>query len=238
MKISYSIPLLNPVNYYLNNANIIMPNSKLEAKHLSNNFKFKNNMSVIHNGVESFYRKGDKNIFIDKYNMENFILFVGRIEPKKNVLTLIKAVNDSSHKLVLIGDTNSDPEYYMMCKNNAGNNVNFLGNIPHNSEMLRSAYHAAKCFVLPSWLETPGIAALEASLAGCNLVITDRGSTKEYFKDKVIYCDPKNLNSIKKGIEKGMNLNEKTDLSNYIIDNFSWQNIAKNILIEYNKIIS
>ena len=38
--------------------------------------------------------------------------------------------------------------------------------------VLASAYAAARVFALPSWFETPGLAALEAALAGCSVVIT------------------------------------------------------------------
>ena len=46
----------------------------------------------------------------------------------------------------------------------------------------RSAYAAAEALVLPSFLETPGLVALEAAAAGIpRLVITNAGCTKEYF---------------------------------------------------------
>ena len=45
-------------------------------------------------------------------------------------------------------------------------------------------------FALPSWFETPGLAALEAALAGCSVVITPFGSTREYFGDLVEYARP------------------------------------------------
>ena len=88
------------------------------------------------------------------------------------------------------------------------------------------------------WLETPSISALEAGLAGCNVVITDRGSTNEYFNDMVYYCDPKDIKTIKNGIDLGMNSNKQKQLSNHILKNFTWESIAKNTLNEYKKIIN
>lgn len=234
----YNLPLINPTNFYLKKADLILPNSQLESSHLTKIFRFdEDKLKVIHNGVEKFYLDGNEDIFIDKYNMSDFILFVGRIEPKKNVLSLIMAVKDTEHELVLIGNTQSNREYYELCKKHAGRNVKFLGEIPHNSKMLRSAYHAAKCFVFPSWLETPGLSALEAGLAGCNLVITDRGSTKEYFGDKVFYCNPKNVNTIIEGINQSMNSKKTNGLSRHILNNYSWESIAQSTLKEYEKVV-
>ena len=70
---------------------------------------------------------------------------------------------------------------YDKCVKEAGSNVKFLGDLDHSSDMLRSAYAACDVFVLPGWFETPGLAALEAALAGAKVVATKGGSTKEYF---------------------------------------------------------
>lgn len=235
----YNLSLINPTNFYLNIADSILPNSKLEASHLTKNFQFdKNKLIVVHNGVEKFYLNGNKDIFINKYKLSDFILFVGRIEPKKNVLSLIKAVNETEYNLIIVGSGESNLSYYKLCKKYANNNIKFLGEIPHESEMLRSVYSAAKCFALPSWLETPSISALEAGLAGCNMVITDRGSTKEYFDEMVYYCNPKDIKTIRKGIDLAMNSKKQNLLSKHILKKFSWESIAKNTLEEYKKIIN
>ena len=44
----------------------------------------------------------------------------------------------------------------------------WLGRLDHHDPLLASAYAAARVFALPSWFETPGLAALEAALAGCS----------------------------------------------------------------------
>ena len=60
----------------------------------------------------------------------------------------------------------------------------------HDDPLLASACAAARVFALPSWFETPGLAALEAALAGCAVVITPFGSPREYFGDLVEYARP------------------------------------------------
>ena len=69
--------------------------------------------------------------------------------------------------------------------------VAWLGRLDHDDPLLASAYAAARVFALPSWFETPGLAALEAALAGCAVVITPYGSTREYFGGLVAYARPR-----------------------------------------------
>jgi glycosyltransferase involved in cell wall biosynthesis len=234
--------ILNPTGYYFSNADIILPNSNLEALHLKKCFKFNiEKISVVYNGVEERFLNSNGSLFTEKFNFKDFVLFVGRIEKKKNVLSLIKAMNELPYDLVLIGDYTADNQYYNVCLEFAGENIHFLGNIEHNSELLQSAYGAAKVFALPSWMETPGISALEAGLAGCRIVITDRGSTKEYFGDMATYCDPDNIISIRSAINEMMNQGDtgnKLRLSNHLIKNFSWSSIAKNTLSVYENLLS
>ena len=135
----------------------------------------------------------------------------------------------------MIGGIDADRHYHHQCEKQAGENVHFIGNIDHNSEMLKSAYRAKKVFVQPSWLETPGISALEASLLRCNLVITNRSSTKEYFKEMVVYCDPSSLVSIKNGTKTAMDKDKTKNVSKYILENCMWEPIARGILNVYEK---
>lgn len=93
--------------------------------------------------------------------------------------------------------------------------------------MLASAYGSCDTFVLPSQFETPGIAALEAGLAGAKIVITPFGGTKEYFKDMVEYPDPYSVESIKNSIEKSLNKSKDDNLRNHIKNNFLWSKIAE-----------
>src|SRR3989344_5792525 len=81
--------------------------------------------------------------FVKKYGLKDFVLYVGRIDSRKNVLVLIKIMNKLNLPLVIIG--NSLPHqigYYNMCRRIAKKNVYFLGKINHESSLLESAYAA------------------------------------------------------------------------------------------------
>jgi len=235
----YNYRLVNPTQFYLKNADLILPNSNLEARHLLRIFDFEpQKINVIYNGVEDIYAHGEPDLFFDRYGISDFVLFVGRVEQKKNLLALIKATRDTDHKLVIVGDTNVSKNYYDQCKRHARENVHFIGKIPHNSELLVSAYCAAKVFALPSWRETPGISALEAGLAGCNVLITNRGSTREYFKDMAFYCDPNRVASIRNGLDFAMGQPKTRRLSKYIREKYSWGAIAEETLGVYKRLVS
>ena len=80
--------------------------------------------------------------------------------------------------------------YARECRRAGDGFVTWLGRLEHDDPLLASAYAAARVFALPSWFETPGLAALEAALAGSAVAITPFGSTREYFGDLVTYCRP------------------------------------------------
>jgi glycosyltransferase involved in cell wall biosynthesis len=139
--------------------------------------------------------------FQDKYGLEDFVLCVGRIEDLKNQLSLLAAMNGMDIPLVLIGSFNPSHRGYfrkVIKEIDKRPNCRYFG--PMDRKMLTSAYAAAKVHVLPSWFETIGLTSLEAGLAGCNVVSTNRGYAKDYLKHYAWYCDPSEPSSIKKAV--------------------------------------
>jgi len=217
----------------------IMPDSKIEADLLNKVYKInKNKFSPIPCGVDEKFYHSNKKEFVKKYGLEDFILYVGRIESRKNVLNLIKIINKLSMQLVIIGEAPyQSKNYFNLCKKTAKNNIIFLGKIDHESSLLKSAYAASKVVVLPSWLETPGLSVLEGGLAGANVVITSRGSAREYFKDHAYYINPFNNNDIKNKILEAYNKNKEDNLRMHIKRNFLWDVIAKKVKNVYNEVL-
>lgn len=106
-------------------------------------------------------------------------------------------------RLVVLGE--APPEcrtYHERCRAEGGDAVAWLASTDHEDPLLASAYAAARVLALPSWFETPGLAALEAVLAGTAVVITPFGSTREYFGDRVLYARPDRLGEIKSAIAR------------------------------------
>ncbi len=216
------------------------PNTASEGKLIHEAFSVpKKNISVIPNGVEKYFKKADAALFIEKYNLQDFVLFVGQAgAPRKNVIKLLEIAPKIDAPVVIIGSFFQD-EYGEKCKQLAekSGNVTLVETLPHNSELLASAYAAAKVFALPSLFETPGIAAMEAALAGAEVVITERGGTKEYFGNFAQYIDPNSSESLLKAIKKALNGKRNPELKQRILTNYTWDNIAKLTAENYRRLL-
>ncbi len=195
-------------------------------------------ISVIPNGVDPRFEFGNPALFKKKYGIDKFILNVGHIGPaRKNVLGLIRALRSIDHPAVIIGKViGRDGE---QCLKEAAKNKNILviPGLENESEMLASAYAACDVFALPSLFETPGIAALEAALAGSKIVITPHGGTREYFGTMAHYVDPHSVDSIHAGILAALNENRNDKLRHHVKQEFLWSKVAEKTLAMYKKIL-
>ena len=185
------------IRYIIRHARCLLPNSHSEYRRL-----------VAHYGLQQTYRAVpnaiDPSMFTlpadDHTRNTNLVLCVGRVEGRKNQLALIRALRDTKYTLYIIGSGSpNQQEYYRQCLQEAGGNVRFIEAI--RQEELVAYYAAAKVHVLPSWFETTGLSSLEAAAMGCNIVITDKGDTREYFGDLAWYCDPDSSSSILAAVE-------------------------------------
>ena len=173
-------------------ADLVLPNSPSEAIQLKRLFGVDaSRVRVVPNGVLPAIATATPEIFCRRFGTFPFVLSVGRIEPRKNTLELIRAARRLELPLVIAGEAPPGFERYEAeCRHAAAADTIWLGRLDHHDPLLASAYAAARVFALPSWFETPGLAALEAALAGCAVVITPYGSTREYFGDHVEYARP------------------------------------------------
>ncbi len=222
-------------------ANKILPNTCKEEQLLEAGFNIpKNKITVVPNGVDERFYHANKSVFVKKYNIDNFILNVGHIGPeRKNVLRLIRALEDVDASAVIIGriENNSNGR---ACLEEAKRNPRLLvlDSIPNDSQLLASAYAASDVFVLPSLFETPGIAALEAALAGSKIVITKYGGTKEYFGDYAEYVDPTSIEDIKRCIMAALKKKKTNELRLHIKNDFLWDTVARKTLKVYEQVLS
>jgi glycosyltransferase involved in cell wall biosynthesis len=89
---------------------------------------------------------------------------------------------------------------------------------------------------LPSWFETPGLAALEAALAGVAVVITPFGCTREYFGDRVEYARPDRVPAIRRAIERAWSNGPDPGLSAEIGAHYSWMDVARRTAEVYDQV--
>lgn len=219
----------------LDRANLLLPNAMSEMHEIKKDFKTDSVYKVVYNGVDPIFYGSKPDSFQKEYGIDEFVLCVGRISPRKNQLTMIEALKDSGLKMVFIGSIN-DPRYYRRCQQAAGDQAIFIPHLPHHS--LASAYAAARVHMLASWYDTPGLVNLEAGLAGCNLVVSNRGTAQEYFGDLVWYCSPDDPKSIMMAVEEAYHSPRIDDLCNHISQNFTWRKIGEATLDAYNRLLN
>lgn len=220
-------------------SDILLPNSLAEARQLRRFFALPPiKIHIVPNGVDERFKDANPKLFIDKYGFRDFVLAVGRIEPRKNQLNLIRAFNRIGKDLVIIGDPVSDyMDYYKKCRESSGKNIHFLAGLKHDDPLLKSAYAACDLFIAPGWFETPGLAALEAGLAGAKLAVTKFGCTEEYFKDMAEYFDPSSINDITRAVLSAYEKSRTEDLKNHIYQNYTWDKVACATISAYKKIL-
>ena len=222
----------NRMKRILKYADIILPNSQLEAELIFTNFKSeKDKIKVIYNGIGKAFESCR---LID--SERKYALQVGRIELQKNTHLTIRACKELNIPLVLVGNV-ADNEYYKLClEEGRDSDLTVLNN--KNHEELIKIYRKAKIHILPSYRETPGLVSLEAGVLGCNIVSTNVGSSKEYFGDLVSYCSPKDYNSIKDAIKLEWDRDNNDLLNKYICNNFTWNIAARKTLQCYNECLN
>jgi len=213
-------------------AALLLPNSESEIRRVKEDYGVRNIYMVIPNGI-------DTEMFETSYEQERdekLIICVARIEARKNQLELIRAVNGTDYKLILIGRAAPNHRhYYETCRKAAGDNVSFAGFVPQ--EALPQYYGKAKVHVLPSWHETTGLSTLEAAYHGCNVVITGKGDTREYFGNSAWYCDPADAVSIREAIAAAASAPPDAGLREKILTSYNWKAAATRTLSAYKSIL-
>jgi glycosyltransferase involved in cell wall biosynthesis len=229
---------LGEIGELLNLCDIALPNSFAEGERLSRWYDLPiEKFSPIVNGVdERFFVPGDPELFRTTYDLnEPFLLCVANIELRKNQLNLIRATVGLGIKVVLLGRVR-DAEYWQSCQAEMHDGIKFLGHVDYASEMHRSAYAACSAFLLPTRLETPGLAALEAAATGTPLCLTQEGCTMEYFGNLAIYVDPESPESIRSGIVAVASRDRSKDLSCLVKSKYTWDCAAEQLIAAYRKI--
>lgn len=185
-------------------ADAIIVNSVMELNRLSDVFGIaESKFHVVYNAAEAdFLLSEDRSPFVQCFGIERpFVLNVANIEPRKNQLRFLEVLRRQRPDLdlVVIGGVR-DQGYFEACRRVGGDHLRVVGPLPYASPLLRSALCGCEFFAMPSTLETPSIAAIEAAAIGARVLLTDQGSTTEYFGDSVTYVSPDSEESLAAGI--------------------------------------
>lgn len=207
----------------------------------------KQKIAVIHLGVGKDFKKIDagkaKKFISRKYGIKNkFILFVGMIEPRKNLQRLVDAflqLKEHELKLVIVGKKGWQmDEFFKMIKElKLEDSIIFPGYVPDDD--LVKFYNAAEVFVYPSMYEGFGIPVLEALACGCPVITSNTSSMPEITGPAAVLINPADTQDIKKAMQKLLkNEQLRKTLSEQGIEQakkFSWQKTAQKTLEAYEK---
>ena len=220
------------IEYILKKTAHLLPNSQSEYNRLKKDFNHVKEYDIIPNAV-------DTNIFHSQVNAKkipNSVLCVARIEPQKNQLNIIRALKDTHYHLTIVGDASpNNQSYFNECIDSASSNTTFIRHQPPS--IVAELYNKHKVHILASWFETTGLSSLEAAASGCNIVVTAKGDTLEYFNSNAIYCEPNNIDSIRNAVATAMNKQIDEIFSNKIIKENNWQQAAMKTIMVYKKVL-
>lgn len=144
----------------------------------------------------------------EKYQIDGpYILYVGSIEERKNLLLLVKALKGLHEDISVIAIGKRTPytdtvESYIR-ENNLSARVRILSNIPFSE--LPAFYQMATLFVYPSFFEGFGIPILEAQLAGIPVIAAAGSCLEEAGGPSALYTDPRSEQELRGLIESVLN---------------------------------
>jgi glycosyltransferase involved in cell wall biosynthesis len=203
----------------------------------------KERVTVIYPGIKNHETKGTFSMkeLQEKYTISsNFILFIGTLQPRKNIeraieaFSLVKKTSSRDLQFVIIGkkgwkfeDILNAPAKYDVEKD-----VKFLDFVPDSE--LPTFYKNAKLFLFPSLYEGFGLPVLEAMGFGCPVLTSNVSSLPEAGGDAAHYVDPNDSQAIADGIKKIIedsayrkSLIAKGSIQ---VKKFSWEKAAKETL--------
>jgi glycosyltransferase involved in cell wall biosynthesis len=208
-------------------ADVLLPNSEAEGQAVRDELGVTTPMQVVPNGV-------DPAVFTmpEHRGPRSGVLYVGRIEPHKNQLGLIKALKGTGIDLTIVGPSHRDHlDYLEQCHNETDEHIRVLGEC--TLAELVEHYQNAAVHAIPSWFETTGLVSLEACLCGAALVTTDRGFAREYFGADAYYCDASRPRSIRAAVQSAFAAGGSETLRERILLRYTWRHAAEATLAGY-----
>lgn len=208
-------------------------------------------IEVIHLGVGERFRPVScegKNAFRERYHLpERYLLYVGTIEPRKNLSMLLEAYRSlvdagSSARLVIAGKKGwlYEDFFRKMRDLRLENDVRFPGFIPE--EDLPGLYSHAEAFVYPSLYEGFGLPVLEAMACGTPVVCSNSSSLPEVAGNAALLISPTEPHAWAQALGQ---VTETTELRAELRTSglrqaarFRWENTARKTLEVYRSVIA
>jgi glycosyltransferase involved in cell wall biosynthesis len=145
-----------------------------------------------------FLAQPDRDLLSTVSNSTDFALCLGLIEPIKNQLQTIRALNELKLDGLFVGGVRDD-DYFLQCIAEAHPGIAFLPFIQPCSALLRSIIANCNVMVEPS-IDPPGRSSLEGAIMQKPLVMSDGPWQREHFEDGVWYTSENSVSAIASAI--------------------------------------
>jgi len=171
---------------------------------------------------------------------DEYLLFVGTLEPRKNLSQLIDALEilgDSVPDLVVVGSTGwGDVPEAENLTSKTKMRVHFAGFVQPSD--LGAIYAGAQVLCYPSLMEGFGLPILEAMSYGTPVVTSNGSSTQEVSGNAAVLVDPLNIESIAAGITQAISHKaELSQLGRKRASEMTWQATAQKTVEVYERVV-
>lgn len=176
----------------------------------------------------------------------SFVLYVGTLEPRKNVSTLIRAFEKAASllpatKLVLAGGVGWHSEDTMKLISDSPVKDRIVQTGYVTDVQKRALFRACKVFVFPSLYEGFGMPVSEAMACGTNVICSNSSSLPEVSSNKAILLDPMDVegfaSSIVASVEGKAVSYTKAELS-LAVSKYTWEKTAQGFMNALNYVRS
>jgi glycosyltransferase involved in cell wall biosynthesis len=205
-------------------------------------------VAVVPNGVDPTLRRiNDASVleaFRSRHHLpEAFVLFLGTLQPRKNVEGLLRAYarvrSDVSVPLVIAGARgwHESAIFHLVRELGLGESVQFAGYV--SPEELPYWYSAATIFVYPSLYEGFGLPVLEAMACGTPVITSSVSSLPEVAGDAAVLVDPRDIDGLARAIRQLLGSSDtRASLSRAGLQRaslFTWMRTAEETLAVYRR---
>ncbi|WP_454803215.1 glycosyltransferase family 4 protein [Mucilaginibacter phyllosphaerae] len=226
-------------------ANSIIAISASEKKRLiANRFASDSHIDIVYHGINESFKASENYSDNEIYAIKNkyqlparYLLFVGRINIRKNILNLVKALfflDDVTIPLLIAGEKGDVYEELkrFIHEANLNDRIIFTGHLPEKD--LQLVYACATIFCFPSYAEGFGLPPLEAMKCGVPVVTSNLTAMPEVCGNAAMYIDPDNPYDIARKINELLNnpglYNAQVKKGFHRSADFVWSNAANQIL--------